>query len=53
LHLTNAAASLGTNYDGVDLLTAAKWLSDWPPPKAFAAAIAAMAQSNIYVTILK
>jgi hypothetical protein len=32
--LPNVAASLGTNYDEVDLrLAAARWLSDWPPPK--------------------
>ena len=29
----NVAASLGTDYVEVDLLTAARWLSDWPPPK--------------------
>ena len=31
--LPNVAASLATDYVGVDLLTAARWLSDWPPPK--------------------
>ena len=31
--LPNVAASLATDYLEVDLLTAARWISDWPPPK--------------------
>ena len=32
-HVANTAASSAWNYDRVDLLTAARWVSDWPPPK--------------------
>ena len=35
-HGTNVAASFPWDYVGVALLTAARWISNWPPPKGTA-----------------